>query len=1209
MGENYNALTAPQACANIAPAFFAAFPGQYCTVNTNFTPGIRENPVDARYAGLCTVTGTRTSTGSCGDAHPFVETREIAAYCPDGAGVTFGVCYCNAGFRWNGTQCVPGTGVVTDFVRGKPEACEKGPPPTKGDTCGNPINPLTGNKFQPVTDYQAAGVEALHFQRFYNSQPAVAGHEIESIGRFWRHTYQRSILATKTAEGTYIAGVFRPDGKVYWFEATTPAGPYVPAKAHILGALSRLSNGSWEYQSTEDDRKELYDADGKLSSIVGRSGLSTLLEYDASGRLVKVTDPFGRTLEFTEFDGANRITKMKDPGGAIFTYAYDTVGNLHTALRPSTTTPVEYLYQMGQDLPHHLTGVRDENGALHAIYDYHPAGHPFTGQAISTQHAGGAGKITIVYSTSQAQVTRFVRESPSPTLSQTNTYQLGEYEGLARNTSISAGTEPCPQCGNKAQDFDSNGYLRSAIDWNGYKSCYLRDGRGLETERSEGLAAATACPTSTPLPNGARRTVTQWHPTWRLPVQRTLFSPTGAQLRTEAYQYDSYGTLIGRTVTAPSTGQTRTWTWTPQYSALPPGSGQVLSQLTENGPRVDLGDISTSTYHAASATCSVSAAGASPIGCRAQIATVTNALGHQTTISEYNAHGQPLLIVDPNGLVTTLAYDSRQRLVSRNVGGEVTTYEYWPTGLLKKVISPDGSFLQYAYDAAHRLTEITDSVGDRISYVLDAMGNRTLENVQASAGTIVQSLAREYNALNRLVKVIGGTNPQTQVTQFAHDDNGNITSVDGPLAGVVDLTTNTYDELNRLIRVTSPVTIGGGAVNAVTEYTYDALDQITKVRDPRGLDTLYTVDGLGNRTTLVSPDTGTTTNTFDAAGNVVSQTDSKQQTTTYTYDALNRVSTISYHGGVLHTYQYDQGVFGKGRLTKIIEPNSTTDYAYDIKGRLTSEVRTINGVQYTTGYSYDAFGRLSGITYPGGRQVVYVLDSRGRIERIDTVKNGTTQTVVQGVMYRPFGAPYQMTYGNGQTFTRGFDLDGRITSYTLGSSSIAVSLDAANRIVKLATPGQSDRDYSYDELDRLLSFAQGTTTQSFAYDVVGNRTSKGIGSSLDTYAYGAASNRLTTITGSNSRSFTYDNNGSLTGDGINTVTYDARGRMTQATSAIGATSYHVNSVGQRIRKTNVQGDTVYHYDAQGRLIAEGTSGGSIHTEYIYLGDTPIAMLR
>jgi YD repeat-containing protein len=40
-----------------------------------------------------------------------------------------------------------------------------------------------------------------------------------------------------------------------------------------------------------------------------------------------------------------------------------------------------------------------------------------------------------------------------------------------------------------------------------------------------------------------------------------------------------------------------------------------------------------------------------------------------------------------------------------------------------------------------------------------------------------------------------------------------------------------------------------------------------------------------------------------------------------------------------------------------------------------------------------------------------------------------------------------------------------------------------------------------------------------------------------------------------------------------------------------------------------QGDTVFHYDAQGRLIAESGTGGAIQKEYIYLGDTPVAVIQ
>jgi YD repeat-containing protein len=51
-----------------------------------------------------------------------------------------------------------------------------------------------------------------------------------------------------------------------------------------------------------------------------------------------------------------------------------------------------------------------------------------------------------------------------------------------------------------------------------------------------------------------------------------------------------------------------------------------------------------------------------------QLQTVTDALGHVTTYNTYNTFGQPLTITDPNGTVTTLTYDKRQRLLSRGGG-------------------------------------------------------------------------------------------------------------------------------------------------------------------------------------------------------------------------------------------------------------------------------------------------------------------------------------------------------------------------------------------------------------------------------------------------------------------------------------------------------------------------------------------------------------
>jgi YD repeat-containing protein len=62
--------------------------------------------------------------------------------------------------------------------------------------------------------------------------------------------------------------------------------------------------------------------------------------------------------------------------------------------------------------------------------------------------------------------------------------------------------------------------------------------------------------------------------------------------------------------------------------------------------------------------------------------------------------------------------------------------------------------------------------------------------------------------------------------------------------------------------------------------------------------------------------------------------------------------------------------------------------------------------------------------------------------------------------------------------------------------------------------------------------------------------------------------RLTLSAGSNAKTYIYDANGSITGDGAGqTFTYDARGRLSTVTVAGATTTYRLDPLGQRIRKT------------------------------------------
>ena len=69
------------------------------------------------------------------------------------------------------------------------------------------------------------------------------------------------------------------------------------------------------------------------------------------------------------------------------------------------------------------------------------------------------------------------------------------------------------------------------------------------------------------------------------------------------------------------------------------------------------------------------------------------------------------------------------------------------------------------YDAAHRLWRITDSLGNRIEYILDGLGNRKHESLFDPAGVLTRT--RVYNSLNRLIQDIGGEQQPTPTMVLA----------------------------------------------------------------------------------------------------------------------------------------------------------------------------------------------------------------------------------------------------------------------------------------------------------------------------------------------------------------------------------------------------------------------------------------------------------
>lgn len=476
---------------------------------------------------------------------------------------------------------------------------------------------------------------------------------------------------------------------------------------------------------------------------------------------------------------------------------------------------------------------------------------------------------------------------------------------------------------------------------------------------------------------------------------------------------------------------------------------------------------------------------------------------------------------------------------------------------------------------------------------------------------------------------VGSACAQTQdtVTTFTYDNLGNVKTINRPLSRT---TSYSYDAHNR----TTQQNVTAGSATLVTSQSYDGLDQVATVTDPRNLVTTYTVDGLGNRSQLSSPDTQSSSYTVDEAGNVLSVIDARGKITTFQYDALNRIVRAQYQSGTPSQFEYDGGPGGPaveiGNLTRITDESGSTTFTHDMKGRVLAKTQLVNAggssaqfmVQYSYGSAGSAIGKLESMTYPSGARVNYRYDASGRVNSVTVnPSNGTGATstltevpLLTDISYTATGNVQSWHWGNSAlpVYRRTYDLDGRLTSYPtdLLGTVRTVIYNAASLVTAYAhaggpNPAQHDQSFSYDAADRLTSFTLGGVTTTYTYDANGNRTQQ-TGPNV-TYTYSTTSNRLSSATFSVPRTYTYDAAGNRIGDGIFTYTYSDRGRLAQV-SGNSVLNMYYNALGQRVLKVSANGFTTYVYDEDGQTIGEYGGAGLSGVETVYLSNLPVAVL-
>ncbi|MHB8425415.1 MAG: RHS repeat-associated core domain-containing protein [Gammaproteobacteria bacterium] len=1045
--------------------------------------------------------------------------------------------------------------------------------PCKKLCAGDPINIGSGNTYEEATDYHGDGPFPLIFSRAYNSALANESYSLnggtvnENIGQGWSTNvgahlyisqYSPQVLATSCG-GYFCPPMYLPNGD-YTIEITI---------WHADGSQEQfnyqVSNNVVPVPGTAFNAEP--GSAGELSFVnlpapMTGTGYEYLRNdgyiefYDANGNLLAVQNPHGLMRTY-QYAGGALLTSVTDPFGRMLKFTYNSNDQIQTM-----TNPAGGVYTYSYDSNNNLIEVTyPDNSAVQ--YQYQDSSFPNVLTGIldenGNQHAtwnyDSQGRAISSQNGSNADPYSIVYNSDG---SADVTEPTGEVRHLTF-TSVndapvfSTASAPCTECGDKSQSisYDGNGHISSTTDFNGNVTQYSYDAAGRLLSETDAYGTPVAQTLST-----------QWDTTRNLPA---LITEPG---RTISYNRQSNVWTTSVTDTATEVSRTITYNY---------NSSGLLISITD--PR---GNVTSFTYDN-----------------QGDIATITNALGQVTQIASYDANGNPLTIIDPNGVTTTLTYDARQRLTSCTVAGAKTTYTYDKVGNLTQMTLPTGAYLSYTYDTAHRLTAVSDSDGNKIVYTLDALGNRIDEQTYDPSSVLRRTLARTFDTLNHLQTITGGAG---QVSHYTEDRNGNTTGITDPMNNA---TGQQFDPLNRLISQVNPL-------HGTTTYGYDALDRVTSVTDPRGLSTTYDYDAFGDITQLVSPDTGTTTDTYDLAGNRLTQTDARGITTQYQYDALNRLTTILYpaDSALNATFTYDQGTDGIGRLTGFSNPTGSTSLTYNAQGDLIQKSETVNGQPFTLSYQYDTDSNLTAITYPDGTQVIY---NRDAAENITSVVSSTGGTVVTGVTYEPFGPITGLTYGNGLTETRSYDQDYRLTALTVPTIlSWQLGYNADDDITGITDNliSADSQTLGYDALNHLTGASSTGLYGSLSdgYDANGNRDTETLNGVNTTLTIAAGSNQLLRLSGGQTATYSYDADGNLISDGINTYTYDDTNRLTSVTTGSGTDTYQYNALGERVEKTVGGVTTLFVYDEAGHLLGEYSSTGQLIAEHIWLNNRPIGVI-
>jgi len=767
---------------------------------------------------------------------------------------------------------------VTDTINGAPA------------TLASFIFNANGTLQAGAIGYDITAQPSMASQFSYDANGNMTGR-IDALGRFTSYTYDA--LGNKLTTTLPL-----PNSNSSATSATTTYS--YDAFGHLTQTAAPLGRTTGS----------TYDANGNKTSDTDARGNVTSYQYDALNRLTVTTYPTNPVTTSTKsYDFRNNVIDETDQAGHITHHVYDLSGRQTSITKgfgtPQASTTSFTYYDDGRKhsetdaLNHTTTYLYDASGRLTSIagpkgsftYAYDAAGNRISsadgnGNATTFQYDARKGLVKTVYPDKTSTTNSY--DGPGNLASVTD--QAGKtvnytYDAANQLQSVIQTNSP-NTAHTTSYGYDPLGNLASLTDANSHSTQNLFDVFSDITNKT--------------LPDGSLQESRTYDSSGNL-TQLTHFSG-----KTTTYAYDALNRLTTRTpdptlVTEPVVSYTYTptgkhasttdasGTTTYVYDALDRQTAKITPEGTLNYTfdlASNVASIYSSSVHGASMSYTYDSLN--------RLSTVVDnnlPAGQNTTTYAYDTASNLVTVTYPNGLQSTIQYDSLNRLTSLASSTASYNYQLGATGNRTGATEQSGRTLAWNYDGIYRLT--SEAVGNdpsggngEVDYTLDPVGNRTSTNSSLPG---VHSVA------------LSGFNLDDWLSPETYDANGNTLTTGGK--------TFAYDSENHLM------SMNGGAVTMI----YDGFgNRVSKT--------------VGNVTTkyLVEDDVNPTglPQVFEESVNGV-------VLRTYTY-GLQRISENQVINNAWTTSFYGYDGFGSVRQLTNLSGTITDTYNYDAFGNLLS---------------------------------------------------------------------------------------------------------------------------------------------------------------------------------------------------------------------------------------------------------------------------------